>query len=406
MKKIDYRILFVLLLPAALLLSCSGVPVTENIIISNDNEGRHSLSFCKCDFAEIEQLSIVVEAEDLKLIYRNSPEDRTDYLISIEWDDNENQTPFQSEVYKSNDNLSVILKTRRKPIPTVQESTVRIYISDTINIRQIESISDSSSADLRLSGLRIDSLNIETSVGSNYVELNNCSAERISINSDYGRSYLLMNRTEISSELTMTGNPESSEVPYYDKVAGAVHAEIIESVISGEINFYSVNGKIEVYSEDSVFFGPISSTSTRGMHFYDLWDCKIQTDSPISAVSDSGKIYFKMAQHETNGNDININLNSRSEEIYFRVWGPLDKYRYDITTLTWSGGKEFHSYENFTAIEEGVRYRSNNFSAPLELITVKAETESGRIYTRVVDCYKKLRFCGDYKTMRPLEPPF
>ena len=393
----------ILIFSVILLSGCRANNITSLASITDDNDRKY-IWLDKDDIPEIKEISITNEAEGYRIVCTNDYENSGEHLLLIET--GAKDIAFDLKLDKNNGQLFLKLKNPKSYNGDDNERVVTITLPPDIAIREFSNTTGSSSTDLRISGTDIRNIDIDTSSGSNYIELNDCTAGNININSNYGRTYAVMNQTSINGDILLTGKPDKSKVQYFDKVSGAVHAELLRSTINGSFRIDSATGKIEVYAENTVFSDTIETVSDSGMHFYDLWDCMIKTDTPVSAVSDSGKIYFKFAQHYANKGDFEVDLYSQSEEIYFRVWGALDLFRYDISTETKTGEKEFHSYEDFDTVEEGRHYQTKNFSEPLDLITVTAETGSGRIYTRVVDCYKKLRFCGDFKTMRPLDPPF
>ena len=341
---------------------------------------------------------MVNETGDLKIIIRNGP-------LSVEWEDSPGSSRVRAFLSEHNGSVELRLRAADSP-PQDLRVPVTIRIPPGMEVDRIESVSQSSSLDLRLAGAVIRTLEVTTGTGSNYIELSGCTVEAAHIESAYGRSYLVAEYTTISSDLSMKGNPVEEHIAYYDRTAGAVHLGLSNCSIGGMLCMESVAGKIELYADDTTLNGGVGVSSNRAMQYLDLWDCSLPSGAPVTASSDRGRIELRWAQHEENGEDMTFDISTGGEDIYFRVWGPFDINRYDITALTGAGLLEFHSLEDFNALEGGTRYRSKNYDEPLDLMTVHLRTDSREIYARVVDCYKPLRFCGDFKVMKPMDPPF
>jgi len=187
--------------------------------------------------------------------------------------------------------------------------------------------------------------------------------------------------------------------------SGNVDIKLNKSSIYNDFKISTISGEINLILDHLIFSKDFLCTSDSGDQFFDIWNIWSESHSNFNASSLSGRINVKWANHFNNSHSMNINLNSPND-VYIKMWGPIEITKYDIYYEADSGTTRFSkSYGLFEEIGFN-HYQSYNInSSGIDFCNISAITSYGEVHVFIVDCFKWQRFCIQANDFFPYDVP-
>lgn len=185
--------------------------------------------------------------------------------------------------------------------------------------------------------------------------------------------------------------------------SGNIDVQLNNSNILDDFGISTDSGIINLVLDNLNFSTDFFSISDSGYQYFNFWNLKFSSGAELRAISSTGMIKLRWANHYLKSQNVNIVLYSKNN-VEFRFWSPIQIMRFDITLVCYgSGSTRFTGVPTlFTEISPD-HYQSKNIGdSGVDMLTIKAISSYGEAYVRHIDCFKMKRFC-DYDDINPYE---
>ncbi|MFX1312154.1 MAG: hypothetical protein ACFFHD_06035 [Promethearchaeota archaeon] len=185
--------------------------------------------------------------------------------------------------------------------------------------------------------------------------------------------------------------------------SGSINVQLNNSEIFDKFRISTSSGTINLILDNINFFTDFLCVSDSSYQYHDFWNIKFMSGADFTAMSSTGRIKVRWANHFLKSQNVNILLMS-NDNIEFRFWSRIEIVRFDILLLCSDQGTTRFRGDpiNFEEIEID-HYRSYNFNnIGLDLLNIKVITTFGEAQVWHTDCFKMKRFCN-YRDIDPYE---
>jgi len=176
--------------------------------------------------------------------------------------------------------------------------------------------------------------------------------------------------------------------------SGNLDIQLNKSIIEDDFKINSISGEIDLMLDHITFKNNFITTTVSGDQFFDIWNLKFKSNSNFTATSITGKLDVRWANHFNKSHYINILLQS-DNDVFFKMWSPIEITRYDIFLETNVGTTRFSKP---TGIFEEVivnHYQSYNvYWLNVDLCNITAISNNGEAWFYYVNCFKWQRICS------------
>ncbi|MFX0026213.1 MAG: hypothetical protein ACFE8M_07345 [Candidatus Hermodarchaeota archaeon] len=177
--------------------------------------------------------------------------------------------------------------------------------------------------------------------------------------------------------------------------SGNIDVQLNNSDIYDKFRISTVSGTINLILDNINFYTDFFSISDSGFQYYDFWNINFRSGADFTALSSTGMIKVRWANHFIKSQIVNILLYSRNK-VEFRFWSPIQIVRFDITLVSSGLGTT-----RFTRIADQFEeistnhYQSKNMNnSEIDLLNIKAMTYYAEAHVWHTDCFKIRRFCN------------
>lgn len=177
--------------------------------------------------------------------------------------------------------------------------------------------------------------------------------------------------------------------------SGNIDVQLNNSDMYNKFRISTDSGIINLILDHINFYTDFFSISDSGFQYHDFWNIKFMSGAGFTAMSSTGMIKVRWANHFIKSQNVNIILYSK-DKVEFRFWSPIQIMRFDITLIASGPGTTRFSRTESQFEEIGTNhYQSKNMNnTDLDLLNIKAMTSYGEAHVRHTDCFKPKRFCN------------